>query len=192
MSPVAVILAGGRSTRMGQDKAILRLAGQTLLARTVAVARTAGLDAVVVGRDRPDDWTDATTRFLRDDQPGNGPLGGLRDALAATNRTIVALPCDLPRLDAVAVRWLLSAADETGPGSPVVAAQVAGRVQPLFALWRQSCRSGLDAAFAAGERSPLRWMLTVHAAIVPVPSAFHAMLADCDTPGEWQRVVGPA
>lgn len=185
---VAAILAGGRSTRMGQDKAALPIAGSTLLARTVAVAHAAGLAAVVVGRTAPAGWPDPATRFLDDGRPGSGPLGGIHDALAAIPDDVLVLPCDLPRLDPAPLRWLLAAADGADRRAPVVAGTIAGRIQPLFALWRARSLPSLAQAFAMGERSPRRWLAAAAVATAAVPDAFHAMLLDCDTPADWSRL----
>jgi molybdopterin-guanine dinucleotide biosynthesis protein A len=70
---------------------------------------------MVVGRERPEDWpTDSPVLFLADAAPGSGPLGGLATALARVRATggdgVLAVACDMPRLSADALRWLLDQA----------------------------------------------------------------------------------
>jgi molybdenum cofactor guanylyltransferase len=84
--PTAIVLAGGRSTRLGQDKRRLQLwgsQGPTLLARTVALAAACCAEVVVVLND-PEAWPDLPARLVLDAYPGVGPLGGLASGLAAT------------------------------------------------------------------------------------------------------------
>ena len=106
LTQLAALFAGGASRRMGLDKAVLTVGGETLLARTSRLAKDAGLSVVVVGRARPDDWTLDTAAFLPDDVPGLGPLGALTTLLRRVSEPVLALACDLPRLDADALRWL--------------------------------------------------------------------------------------
>src|SRR5262249_28524004 len=81
--PMAIsILAGGRSSRMGRDKAKLRLGGRTLLAIIRRTARTTGWRVRVIRRDA---------------LPGNGPLGGLHEALRSSRAGAeLFLACDMP------------------------------------------------------------------------------------------------
>lgn len=106
---IGLVLAGGASSRMGTDKALLELRGRTLLDRAIAVLEAAGAERVIVSGDRP--GYDA----VPDLKPGLGPLGGLASVLAARGellrgRLLLALPVDVPALDARAVQTLLHAA----------------------------------------------------------------------------------
>ena len=87
------ILAGGLSTRMGRDKARLRLGGRTLLAHVKAVARQTGLPVRVIRRDLV---------------PRCGPLGGVYTALkSASAEAILVLSCDMPFVSAELLARLL-------------------------------------------------------------------------------------
>ncbi len=83
----AYILAGGRSSRMGRDKAMLQLAGKTLLARAVEIARTVATEVVLLG-DRQD--LQGADRAIPDLHPGCGPVGGMETAL----RDLASRPSD--------------------------------------------------------------------------------------------------
>lgn len=79
MKPEAVILAGGKSQRMGTDKALLTIAGETLLARTVRLLHEAGYEKIsVVGRAPILDLESETVHFIADGHPGEGPLAPLQ------------------------------------------------------------------------------------------------------------------
>ncbi len=142
--PVGVVLAGGASRRMGQDKALLRPGGgPALLERAVAALGEAGLKEIAVvvstpGRARSLQEALAGLRaapFLADEAPGLGPLGGLHAALRAyPGRAVLLVACDMPRLDARALRLFTEPDD-----ADVVVPRVAGRDQPLHARYGPAC-----------------------------------------------------
>jgi molybdopterin-guanine dinucleotide biosynthesis protein A len=149
----AYILAGGRSSRMGSDKAMLPLAGRTLLARAVEIARsvTPEVREVVLLGDRHD--LQGADRALPDLHPGCGPVGGMETALrdlASRPKEFQPvewacfLPVDMPFLPAglyatLIRRWLAEA-------SPVAYPTIDDRPQPLISLLHVSVLPHLAAA----------------------------------------------
>jgi molybdenum cofactor guanylyltransferase len=143
--PVGVVLAGGASRRLGQDKALLCIgAGPTLLERTVATVHAAGLREVVLSVstvERGRILRDAVPavaglRLVVDAEPGRGPLGALHAALSAvSHHHVLLVACDMPRLHVAALRALL----EEPRDADVVVPRVAGRAQPLAALYGPAC-----------------------------------------------------
>ena len=137
-----VVLAGGRSSRMGTSKAALEWHGSTLLRRTVGiVARAANGPVVVVraaGQDLPG-LPDGTT-VVEDPRPGKGPVQGIAAGLSALSGRAEAAfisSTDLPFLHPAFVRRVLRALDEKDV--PDVALPVArGYKQPLAAAYRVS------------------------------------------------------
>lgn len=98
----AVILAGGKSRRMGRDKHSIRLGGRTLLAHAKAALVEAGCTPRVVATDR---------------QPGLGPLGGIATALQQTNHSrVMFVSCDMPFLTGELLTRFFGAA-VAGPGA---------------------------------------------------------------------------
>ena len=93
-TPLGVVLAGGKSTRLGRDKAWLRFGDRPLL-RQVAelLARVTG-DILISGRDPSQFGLDAP--WLPDEIENMGPAGGVLTVLAATGRPCLILSCDLP------------------------------------------------------------------------------------------------
>ncbi len=89
---VGAVLAGGASSRLGRDKAALRLDGETdLLSRTVALLRGVTATVIVIGRSHPG------CASVPDLLPGRGPVGGIASALAhAAGAACLVLSCDLP------------------------------------------------------------------------------------------------
>jgi molybdopterin-guanine dinucleotide biosynthesis protein A len=148
----AIILAGGRSSRMGQPKATLRLGGQALIERTIAELARAFNDIVVVTAPESEaielPALDAAT-IVHDDAAYQGPVGALARGLrAARHELAFACSCDLPMLRSEVASWLASLAG----GFDAVIPQVDGRLQLLHAVYRRRCAAVLDAMLARGER----------------------------------------
>jgi molybdenum cofactor guanylyltransferase len=147
----AFVLAGGRSTRMGQDKTLLRVAGRSLLELALDKLRALGLDASATPRiagTRPD--LSSYAPVVPDLHPGCGPLSGIEAALAATTQPLnLFLPVDLPLLPARFLGWMLRRAEITG--ALVTVPRANGRPQPLCAVYHRDLLPGVTASVAAGN-----------------------------------------
>lgn len=141
----AVVLAGGRSSRLGgQDKATLLLDGARLVDRAVAAARAAGAACcVVVGPDS----LDPGVPVVREDPPFGGPVAGLAAGLAAVSgpTAVLVLACDLAD-PASAVGALVDAWSSRGDAVGVHLVDERGHPQWLTGIYR---RDALDEALAA-------------------------------------------
>lgn len=156
----AIILAGGRGTRMGQPKDSLPFAGEPLLRRAIRNLQPACSPVVVVARDAQQVLPDLPEGVARThDLPGHrGPLAALAaglDWLAADGGlgaadAAFAAACDQPFVDAAFVRWLaakLAAHDVAMPFA-------AGLRQPLCALYRIGVRAAAHRLLANGTTTP--------------------------------------
>lgn len=155
---VGAVLAGGRSRRMGADKARLELEGRSFGARAAA-ALGSELERVVVVSGRLGDHPDLGVPEIADRLPGNGPLGGLHAALDhAGGLPVFALACDLPAVGPELVAHLLELAlpvmDPAGPPRAVVPA-LGGRLQPLCGVYSPACKRQIELRLAAGARRVL-------------------------------------
>ncbi len=147
MSVVGVVLAGGRSSRFGRDKALLEIGGQTLLQRSVVSVRDACGEALIVGP--PERGQQAPgTPVVQDEIPGIGPLGGIATALRArSGRSALVVAVDMPFLSVPLLRHLVELAGEADVVLPVVG----GRGQQLHAVYGPACLPAIEAQIAAGD-----------------------------------------
>ena len=151
----AFILIGGRSSRLGTDKALVELGGQTLAARAAETVRR-GLSperiTMVAGSSLQFaiDAIASDVPFIFDLHEGRGPLGGLHAALASARTPwIFVLACDYPFVSAELIKLLRERiSDEFGA---VVPEQNDGRMQPLSAFYR--AETALPVVEAILERS---------------------------------------
>jgi molybdopterin-guanine dinucleotide biosynthesis protein A len=141
----AIVLAGGRSTRMGQPKALLPFGGEPLIARVVAVLQPRFAEVIVVAA--PDQTLPSLPVVLvRDEVAYRGPVGGLYHGLSAARGEIAfATSCDSVFLNVDLIAYLVSRA----PGHDVVVPSWQGRDQPLHAVYRKTVAPLLGAQLAA-------------------------------------------
>lgn len=142
------MLAGGRSTRMRQDKALLRWGGQTLL--ELALEKLCGLGGPEprIAAARAD--LSRYAPVVADLHPGCGPLSGIEAALAASSRPLnVFLPVDLPLLPGRFLLWMLRRADTTG--ALMTVPRIHGQPQPLCAVYHRDLLGPITRSLVAGD-----------------------------------------
>ncbi len=137
-----ILIAGGKSRRMGQDKRFLRVRGECVFDRTLALLMDTFAEAIVVLAEPINSLDVRGCRVVYDAIPNTGSLGGLYTGLVeASKPKIFAVACDMPFLNAEVVRFMLSYDD----GADVVAADLAGRLQPMHAVYSKRCAPFLKA-----------------------------------------------
>ena len=183
--PTLTILAGGGSTRMGRDKASLDDGRGPLLARLAALGLHCDLPVLVVGRPRPLDWPLPEVEFLPDDDPGQGPLGGLATALART-APVLLIACDLAALTPRALTWLVRMVAEQ-PLRDGVVTERDGLIETLFACYTARCRPQIESRLASGQRALHRLIADGDFRRVALPAPLWPALANVNTPEEWRR-----
>jgi molybdopterin-guanine dinucleotide biosynthesis protein A len=186
----AFILAGGKSKRMGAEKAFLQLGCQTLLMRALALAATVAAEVRIVG---------APERFLpfgrvvQDVFPGRGPLGGIHAALRESETELnLMLAVDLPFVESRFLEYLIASACQCA--AVVTVPRSKDGWQPLCAVYRrefaavaeralQKGKNRIDALFpqvetrAISEEELLRMGFSMN------------MFRNLNTPAEWRKAA---
>src|SRR5271166_2020110 len=143
----AFVLAGGRSSRMGRDKALLSLGDRNLLQRAVNTAAAVSGKAYIVGSKQ---LYGAFGEVIEDIHTGCGPLGGIHAALTSTDTDLnLILSVDMPGMTADFLRWLL--AKSAAKSELIAVPDVAGGLQPLCAIYRQAVAGAAEQALRQGE-----------------------------------------
>lgn len=188
---VAVVLAGGASSRFGSDKLVARVDQQSLLDHALA-ALPRELAVVVVGPERP---TVRSVTFTREQPPGGGPaaalVAGLRTALESGPEAILALPGDAPAAGQAAASLLAALVGQEA----AIGIDALGQLQPLqLALSPRAARQlvALAGPDGAAGQSARRLVTTLDPVRVPLdPDCAY----DVDTPDEllvWRLRTSPA
>jgi molybdopterin-guanine dinucleotide biosynthesis protein A len=189
-----VVLAGGRSRRMGADKAALPIEGEPLLRRVVGRLRLA-LPAVLVVGPAELALLVPGVRVVLDSRPGMGPLAGLEAAFAAseTPRAFV-VACDMPFVAPVLVRAMADYAAAKAQDADAVVLRSGEGVEPLHAVYSATCLPIVTELLDAGTRSLHELLVRLHVVEFPAgeatrldPSGLSAFNAN--TPTEWERAL---
>jgi molybdopterin-guanine dinucleotide biosynthesis protein A len=144
----AFVLAGGQSTRMGRDKALLPLGGRPLISHALSTLRAAGLSATIAGANCD---LSGFAPVIDDSQPGLGPLAGVCAALAATAaRFAVFLSIDSPFLPPSLLAYLLHRARIAG--GAIAVPSIAGFAQTFPAVIDRRAQPALQAELRAGRK----------------------------------------
>ncbi len=143
----AFVLAGGRSSRMGSDKALLPLDGQTLLERSLHLANSVSPTTAILGsREQYAGYGEV----VEDIYPGCGPLAGIHAALCATQSALnLVLSVDMPLMSAEFLLWLANYARQVR--ELAVVPDALGGIQPLCAFYRQPLRAVAEQALKSGD-----------------------------------------
>ncbi|WP_272065354.1 molybdenum cofactor guanylyltransferase [Oscillatoria sp. CS-180] len=183
-----LLLAGGNSQRMGQDKLLLKKEGISLLRRTWEIAQTLTPDVWVVTsrRDRYQIELPKAAKWIAEPPPAPnespaGPLVAFSQALAQVNTDwVLLLACDLPNLQSnVLHRWTAELAQI--PDNAIAYVPRHGDDwEPLCGFYRSSCLSSLKSYQASGQRSFQTWL--DQQTVIPVLAVSPDMLANCNTP----------
>ncbi|HEY6769084.1 MAG TPA: molybdenum cofactor guanylyltransferase [Candidatus Sulfotelmatobacter sp.] len=144
----AFVLAGGKSTRMGADKAFLMLHGRTLVQRAIDAARTLTQDVSIVGSAFK---FQGLAPVIEDIFPDCGPLGGIHAALRSSKRDLnLVLAVDVPFAPAHLMRYLLREAENNSEASAVVPL-IDQHWQPLCAVYRRDFADVAEIALRQGN-----------------------------------------
>jgi molybdopterin-guanine dinucleotide biosynthesis protein A len=143
----AIVLAGGRSSRMGQDKGSLPWGGSDLLQEILAELNLVCSELIVVSNlERKISLPHV--RVVGDNYLGCGPLGGIQAGMAAaTNQLQFIVACDMPHINSKVVAWMAGLA----AGYDVVVPFVDQRYHPLHAIYRRRCLPTIEKMLAAGQ-----------------------------------------
>ena len=146
MSVSAAIMAGGKSRRMGRDKAWIELDGVPLIRRVADVLREVADEVIVVANEPR--YGSLGLRVVPDRYPEGGALGGIATGVdAAAYDTVLIAACDLPFLSAAVWRVLIAHAGE----ADVVIPRVAGEYETLHALYAKACVPAMARALGEGR-----------------------------------------
>ena len=184
-----LILAGGSSSRMQRDKALLVYEGRNQLDRAFELAsRHAHPVFVSVRPGQAADPARAHHRLIVDSVAGEGPIVGIRSALAAhPGATWLVLACDLPFLSDAVLAHLLS---ERDPAAVATAYRSAhdGLPEPLCAVWEPKASLKLAAYQAQGGRCPRKFLMQHAARMLELDD--RRALDNVNTPEEYARALG--
>ena len=189
MTISGIVLAGGRSTRMGQDKASLPFGDETMLGRSIRIAGSVAEDVLVVAR--PDQSVPAGVRVVFDPVEDLGPLAAIAVGLSASASELnIIVACDMPLIRPEVLRRLI----ERRGDADICLAVVDGRASPLCAVYRTTVASTAQTLVASGERRVMALLDRVQtkrvdaAAFRDIDPQLESFIS-CDTPEAYAALL---
>jgi molybdopterin-guanine dinucleotide biosynthesis protein A len=178
------ILVGGRSSRMGVDKARAESNGRALALRVADRARAVCDEISLIGD--PAMYAELGLRVIPDNFPGEGPLAGIEAALLATTKEAnLILACDMPAVKENLLEELFE------PKADCVIPQHAdGKIEPLCAVYRKSCHTAVKSMLESGIRGvteAIRLFESHSLAVRYVRVSGAAEFANLNTPEDWRK-----
>jgi molybdenum cofactor guanylyltransferase len=189
----AIILAGGKSSRMGQDKAMLPVDGIPLLLRVYQVAAACADTVYIVTpwQERYQNLVPSNSLFLREEllkgEKGelqtHGPIIGFAQGLAQVQTEwVLLLACDLPKLRVEILQTWIEKLDSVREDALACLVHHSKGWEPLCGFYRKSCLTSLNEFINQGGRSFQEWLQQNIVEVYPSPDP--AMFFNCNTPSD--------
>ncbi|HJQ24021.1 MAG TPA: molybdenum cofactor guanylyltransferase [Blastocatellia bacterium] len=190
MKAEGFVTAGGKSSRMGRDKAWLELGGATMIERVIAALRPATAQVTIIAN-RPE-YARLGLPVVADTHTEVGPLEAIRTALAhARQPRVVLVGCDLPFVTPQLFTHLLRVDGEV---QAVVPLDASGQIEPLCAVYSTAALADVEALIAAGHFKVSRLFERVPTRFVAFDELRHLdgagqFFENINSPADYQRAV---
>jgi molybdopterin-guanine dinucleotide biosynthesis protein A len=154
METTGIILAGGLSSRMQQNKAFIKVGNQQIIKRIQKELQTVCTDLMIV-TNTPEEYLNLGIPTVVDIIPRKGPLSGVHAGLVNSKDYYnLVVACDMPFISQRLAEYLL----ERVPGYAAAVARIGGRPQPLFAVYSKACIEPIEQFLHADRRSITRFV----------------------------------
>lgn len=137
----AIILAGGESSRMGTDKAFLKIGNQHLIKKEIWLLRKIFEKIIIVTNSLPKYRRYKGIKIIPDIIPHRGPLGGIYSGLVASSSTYnFVVACDMPFINESLIRYMIKNKDDYD----VLIPKIDKKFHPLFGIYSKDCISVIE------------------------------------------------
>lgn len=148
-STTAIIMAGGKSSRMGADKSMLPIKARPMI-ETIYEQLRGTFGQILISANNVEKYASLSLPVIKDKVTGQGPLMGIASALKASNNELnFVVACDVPHIDLTYVRKMLA---EAKGFDAVIPMSGDGKYEPLFAVYRKSILEAINKVLDAGKR----------------------------------------
>lgn len=176
-----IVLAGGKSSRMGTDKSLLMINGKPMIQYSIDALKPLCQEIIIVSNG--DHLNDLGYTVVPDTILDAGPVAGIHAGLShAINEKCVVLSCDLPNIDSILLQQLLNVyQDET-----TLVSRCAAHLHPLVGIYQKSKAEELEQFLENGKRKLLDCLVALNACVHKFPDTMEQQFANINTPDEWK------
>jgi molybdopterin-guanine dinucleotide biosynthesis protein A len=185
-----VILSGGYSRRMGQNKALMPLGDRRLIDWVLAVLRDVFSELLIV-TNTPDVYADLAIPMVGDVVPNKGPLGGIYSAIYhVTTSHCFVVACDMPFLNMALMRYMMRQITDYD----VVMPDIDGNMEPLHAIYSKACLAPIEQRLIDDRLKVIGFLPDVRVRTVTADEIGHfdpefLVFQNLNTPEEFQMAV---
>ena len=189
------ILAGGQSTRMGQDKAFLKVGGQMVIERVLSIVRPL-TDDLFIGTNTPEKYGQFGVRLVPDIYPDKAALGGIYTAIAtARHPHVLVIACDMPLLNQALLQHLIALAPSADVIAPLISPP---QPETMHTIYSKKCLPAIEPRLQQNKLRIIGFFEDVSVRYVereelaPFDPELHSFL-NMNTPAEWddlQKLLG--
>jgi molybdopterin-guanine dinucleotide biosynthesis protein A len=182
----ALILLGGKSSRMGEEKGLIQYHEKTQAEHLVSLSEEIGLEVFLsVREEQKENYSFLNRTFIADQIQGAGPLGGIASAMRTFPRSaFLVVACDLPNLQKEQMEFLLNSRNAKAFAT-CYESPLDGGPEPLCSIYEPKAFSALMKVWVNGKNCPRKMLFNRTVELLPVRDA--RFLANANTPEERQQ-----
>ncbi|MGF1674820.1 MAG: molybdenum cofactor guanylyltransferase [Rivularia sp. (in: cyanobacteria)] len=189
-SIATLILAGGKSSRMGTDKALVPYEDKPMLLSVYQVAATCTEQVYILTprSERYQNILPSNCQYLVETQPGKGPVNGLSEGLEQISADwILLLACDLPLLNVEILQSWINKLPQMPTSTLALVPQRSQIWEPMCGFYRKEVKRELDTFLKAGKRSFQELLSNIEVEALNVDEKAALMLFNCNYPGDLKQ-----
>lgn len=156
VTTTGIVLAGGKSSRLGREKALEKIGNKRIIERVVDSLSSISREVLVVTSKEQFDIIASVSlkaRVVIDIYPGKAAFGGIYTGLANVSTPYgLVVACDMPFLNGALLRYLV----QIVPGFDIVIPEVGGKIEPLHAIYSKDCLAIIKRLLDRGILQPLQ------------------------------------
>jgi len=160
-----VILAGGKSSRMGSNKSFLKIGNQTIIERIVDLMKSIFSEVIII-TNSPDEYKHLNLPLFEDIFKWKGPLAGIHSALInSTTEKVFVISCDMPLMTDEMIKYIVDYKSD----KPVIFCKAAGYHQPLAGVYSKTVINKIEAVLNSKQVSDIsfhQFLISVNAEII--------------------------
>ena len=184
----ALILLGGKSSRMGEEKGLIQYHEKTQAEHLLLLLEELGLEVFLsVREEQKENYAFLKRPFITDQIQGAGPLGGISSAMRSLPQTaLLVVACDLPNLQKEQLEFLLKKRNAKAFAT-CYASPLDGGPEPLCSIYEPKSFSALIKVWASGKSCPRKMLFNRTVEILSIPDS--TFLMNANTPEERQQLL---
>lgn len=181
----AIILAGGKSSRMGSDKGLIPLKGKPMIQWVIDAVRPITKNINIIANENLEQYKVFGFPVFTDIQQGKGPLTGIYTGLHHTpSENNIVLSCDSPNVSTALIQCLITHHN----GYEVSIVKKAGKTHPLIGIYNKSCLRTFKQLLNQNQLKVMAALENVHLNVVDGNRFEHHTFANVNTPSDYENI----